>query len=102
MITVYTKNYCPYCVQAKKQLESMGFEYEEINIETDAESRSWLIKQGHRTMPQIYYQGRLLVEGGASGLAKLTEDEVSFKMGVIDFDVNDVNNMDIDFKNIKL
>ena len=88
MITVYTKNYCPYCVQAKKQLESMGFEYEEINIETDAESRSWLIEQGHRTMPQIYYQGKLLVEGGASGLAKLTEDDIRTRIGEFGFDTN--------------
>jgi len=96
MITVYTKDFCPFCVQAKKQLDTMGFEYKEINIEADAKTRNWLIEQGHRTMPQIYYQGKLLVEGGAQGLAKLTEEEVSYKMGVIDFDVNDINNFDFD------
>jgi len=81
MITVYTKNYCPYCVQAKNQLDTMGFEYKEINIENDAESRAWLIEQGHRTMPQIYHNGKLLVEGGASGLAQLTEDDIRTRIG---------------------
>ena len=66
----------------------MGFEYEEINIETDAESRAWLIEQGHRTMPQIYHNGKLLVEGGASGLAKLTKDDIRTRIGEFGFDTN--------------
>ena len=75
-------------MQAKKQLDTMGFEYEEINIETDAESRAWLIEQGHRTMPQIYHNGKLLVEGGASGLAKLTKDDIRTRIGEFGFDTN--------------
>ena len=66
----------------------MGFEYEEINIETDPQSRAWLIEQGHRTMPQIYHNGKLLVEGGAQGLAKLTEDEIRTLTGEFDFDIS--------------
>ena len=86
MITVYTKDFCPFCVQAKKQLDTMGFEYEEINIEADASTRNWLIEQGHRTMPQIYHNDKLLVEGGAQGLAKLTEDDIRTRIGEFDFD----------------
>ena len=88
MIIVYTKDFCPFCVQAKKQLTDMGFEYEEINIETDAKTRNWLIEQGHRTMPQIYHNGKVLVEGGAQELAKLTEDEIRTRMGEFDFDID--------------
>jgi len=88
MIIVYTKDFCPFCVQAKKQLTDMGFEYEEINIETDAKTRNWLIEQGHRTMPQIYHNGKVLVEGGAQELAKLTEDEIRIRMGEFDFDID--------------
>ena len=88
VITVYTKDFCPFCVQAKKQLTDMGFEYEEINIETDAKTRNWLIEQGHRTMPQIYHNGTVLIEGGAQELAKLTEDEIRTRMGEFDFDIS--------------
>ena len=69
----------------------MGFEYEEMNIETDGETRNWLIEQGHRTMPQIYHNGKVLVEGGAQELAKLTEDEIRTRMGDMgefDFDIS--------------
>ena len=87
-ITVYTKDFCPYCVQAKRQLDTMNFEYEEINIEADAKTRNWLIEQGHRTMPQIYHNGKLLVEGGAQGLAKLTADDLRTRIGEFDFDIS--------------
>ena len=87
MITVYTKDFCPFCVMAKKQLADMGFEYEEINIEADAETRNWLIEQGHRTMPQIYHNGKLLVEGGAQGLQRLSEDDIRTRMGETKFDI---------------
>jgi glutaredoxin len=32
MLTVYSKNDCPYCVRTKQLLESKGIEYTEINI----------------------------------------------------------------------
>ena len=72
---------------AKKQLADMGFEYEEINIEADAKTRNWLIEQGHRTMPQIYHNGKLLVEGGAQGLQLLSEDDIRTRMGETKFDI---------------
>jgi glutaredoxin len=75
-------------VQAKKQLADMGFEYEEINIETDGDTRRWLIEQGHRTMPQIYHNGKVLVEGGAQELAKLSKDDINTALGNFDFDIS--------------
>ena len=87
-LTVYTKDFCGYCVMAKRQLTAMNIEFEEVNIELDTEIRTWLIEQGHRTMPQIYWKGELFVENGAQGLEKLTEDQIRTKMGEIDFDVS--------------
>ena len=75
-------------MQAKKQLDTMGFEYEEVNIETDGDTRRWLVEQGHRTMPQIYHNGKVLVEGGAQELAKLSKDEINTAMGNFDFDIS--------------
>ena len=70
MITVYSKNNCPYCVQAKNLLTLKGIEYQEIKIDEDSEAREFVLGEGHRTVPQIYQDGKLLVEGGYQGLAR--------------------------------
>ena len=56
---------------AKQYLETNGFEYEEIRVDTNPEVRQFLISEGHRTMPQIYHKGKLLVEGGGQALVQL-------------------------------
>lgn len=76
MITLYSKTVCPYCVNAKNYLKSKNIEFREINIEQDAEAREFILAEGHRTVPQIYYGGRLLIEGGWTGLSKMSADEI--------------------------
>jgi glutaredoxin 3 len=74
MITVYSKNNCPYCVQAKNLLKLKGVEFEEIRIDQDSEAREFVLGEGHRTVPQIYQDGKLLVEGGYQGLSKQSNE----------------------------
>jgi glutaredoxin len=70
MITVYSKKHCPFCDQAKALLKLKGIEFEEIKIDESSEAREFIVGEGHRTVPQIYQDGKLLVEGGFQGLAK--------------------------------
>lgn len=77
MITVYSKKNCPFCDQAKALLKLKGKEYTEIKIDEDAQAREFVLAQGHRTVPQIYKDDVLLVEGGFQGLKTLTEDQWS-------------------------
>jgi glutaredoxin 3 len=70
MVTVYSKNNCPFCVQAKNLLRLKGVDYTEVKIDEDASAKDFILAEGHRTVPQIYKDGRLLVEGGYQGLAK--------------------------------
>jgi glutaredoxin 3 len=70
MITVYSKNNCPFCVQAKNLLKLKGVDYTEIKIDEDASAKDFVLAEGHRTVPQLYKDGKLLVEGGYQGLAK--------------------------------
>ena len=74
MLTVYSKNHCPYCDKAKYLLEQKGIQFEEIKIDETPEAREFVLSEGHRTVPQIYKDGKLLVDGGYQGLAKQQED----------------------------
>ena len=73
MLTVYSKNDCPYCVRTKQLLESKGIEYTEINIEYDPESRQMLVDKGLRSVPKIFH-GYELIPGGFNGLAKQSNE----------------------------
>lgn len=80
MLTVYSKTICPYCVQAKNFLKNKNINFKEINIEQDAQAREFIMSQGHRTVPQIYFNGELFVEGGWQGLSKMSPEEIIDKI----------------------
>lgn len=69
MLTVYSKNNCPFCVRAKQLLESKSVQYTEVNIEYDQDARQMLVDQGLRSVPQIFH-GYELIPGGFEGLSK--------------------------------
>ena len=73
MITVYSKNNCPFCDRAKALLESKGIEYKTINIEEQPEHRETLVDLGLRSVPQIFKDG-VLLPGGYQGLAGKDEE----------------------------
>ena len=75
-LTVYSKTVCPYCVQAKNYLKNSNIEFEEINIEDTPQAREYIMQAGHRIVPQIYYNGKLFVDGGWQGLSKLSREEI--------------------------
>ena len=74
MITVYSKNNCAFCVQAKNLLTNKGIEFQEVKIDEDNAARVFVLAEGHRTVPQIYQDGKLLVEGGFTGLRKQSDE----------------------------
>ena len=70
---VWSKNQCPYCVQAKALLESRGIEYEERNIENGWDREDLLAAvPGARTVPQIFLDEELV--GGFTELRKRLTD----------------------------
>ena len=66
---VWSKDACPFCVQAKALLEARGIEYEERNV-----SKNWTREQlleavpTARTLPQIFLDDELI--GGFTELRK--------------------------------
>jgi glutaredoxin 3 len=52
---VWSKNQCPFCVQAKALLESRGIDYEERNVQEDWTKEQLLAAvPTARTLPQIF------------------------------------------------
>ena len=76
MLTVYSKNHCPFCDQAKALLNSKSIPFTEVKIDEDADARAFIVGEGHRTVPQIYKDGALFVSGGFNGLRQLNEDQL--------------------------
>jgi glutaredoxin 3 len=66
---VWTKDACPYCVQAKALLEQQGIDYEEKRIGVDY-TREQLLEAvpTARTVPQIFLDGTHV--GGFTELKK--------------------------------
>jgi glutaredoxin 3 len=71
---VWSKDACPYCVQAKQLLTSKGIEYEERNIMQGTWTKEQLLEAvpTARTLPQIFLNGEYV--GGFTELrTKLTQ-----------------------------
>ena len=79
MIQIYSTSWCPACVSSKKLLDTLGYKYEEINIEDKKMTREDLHKiTGGRTVPQIIIHGTSM--GGFDELVKLNQDRKLDKM----------------------
>jgi glutaredoxin 3 len=55
-VEIYTWTTCPYCIRAKKLLDSKGVKYTEYNIIGDDGARAKMVERtgGPRTVPQIF------------------------------------------------
>lgn len=72
-ITIYTKDYCPYCDSAKELLRDIGAEYEEIDITKTPEVVFELVeKSGLMTVPQIFVGEKCL--GGYDDVSRLHQE----------------------------
>ena len=73
MLTIYSKENCPFCTRAKTLLEQKGVKFTEVRVDLLPEARQFIMDAGHRSVPQIYKDGVLFVEGGYTGLSKLDD-----------------------------
>ena len=51
-----------------------------MNIQEDDAARERMLAMGLRTVPQIFIGDELFVEGGYSGLIKLSDDDLQVKL----------------------
>jgi len=70
-IEVYSTHICPWCVRAKSLLQSMGLDYEDIDISLDEDrAREMVERSGRRTVPQIFINNESI--GGFDELSQLS------------------------------
>ena len=63
-VTVYTTDFCGYCLRVKSLLERQGIAYTEVNVADHPGLREKLLEMsGRRTLPQVYVGERFV--GGA-------------------------------------
>jgi glutaredoxin len=51
-----------------------GVEFEEVKVDEVPTAREFMISEGHKAVPQIYKDGKLLVAGGFQGLARQNQE----------------------------
>jgi len=55
-VTIYTREFCPYCSRALKLLKQKGVKFDQIKAGMDAQKKAEMVKRsnGGRTFPQIF------------------------------------------------
>ncbi len=71
-VTIYTKNYCPYCKRAKALLDRKGVTYDEIDVTYDERLQAEMMERSQRrTVPQIFFGDQHI--GGNDDLVALDQ-----------------------------
>jgi mycoredoxin len=75
-VTMYTTDWCGYCVRLKKLMEREGITFAEVNIEHDAQAADLVMQAngGNRTVPTL-----LFADGSA--LTNPSIDQVKAQLG---------------------
>ncbi len=72
-VKLYVTHHCPYCISAKKILESKRLPYELFDLTHKPEELAELKMKAHwKTVPQIFVDSRFV--GGYTDLTKLEDD----------------------------
>lgn len=83
-VTIYTTRFCPYCVRAKRLLDSKQVNYHEIPVDSDQEQRQIMMQRSQRhTVPQIFIDDQPI--GGCDELYDLeAAGELDQRLGLSD------------------
>ncbi|MBU1293695.1 MAG: glutaredoxin 3 [Gammaproteobacteria bacterium] len=73
-VTIYSSDYCPFCVRAKQLLTAKGVAFNEIRVDGERELRQEMMeKSGRHTVPQIWIGEQHI--GGCDDLYALEREQ---------------------------
>lgn len=70
MLTIYSKNNCIKCKQAKAFLETTTVDFREINIDNDKTSFDLIVEKGFQALPVFELNGEFFSFNSISDLAE--------------------------------
>jgi mycoredoxin len=75
-VTMYTTNWCGYCMRLKKLMQREGIDFAEVNIEVDEGAAELVMKAngGNRTVPTLVF-------ADGSALTNPSIDQVKAQLG---------------------
>lgn len=60
-VVIYTTRFCPFCIRAKRLLDSKGVQFENIDVGNNPSLWKKMEKlSGQNTVPQIFVDGQAL------------------------------------------
>lgn len=79
-VTIYSSNYCPFCIRAKQLLSAKGVDYKEISVDGQPKVRAEMTRLagGLTSVPQIWIDGTHV--GGCDELMTLERSGKLAKM----------------------
>ncbi|ADZ92761.1 glutaredoxin 3 [Marinomonas mediterranea] len=73
-VTIYSSDYCPFCVRAKQLLDMKNVSFNEINVDGNRTLRQEMMeKSGRHTVPQIWIDNHHV--GGCDELFALEREQ---------------------------
>jgi glutaredoxin 3 len=73
-VTIYSSDYCPFCVRAKQLLTAKNVTFNEIRVDGERELRQEMMeKSGRHTVPQIWIGKQHI--GGCDDLYALEREQ---------------------------
>jgi len=81
MLTIFSKPNCPNCDSAKNYLTAMDIQFATKDITRDPLAHSFLVKEGHRSVPQIYNENELFCN--YNELIAKTKEQINEMIGDI-------------------
>ncbi|HBF91478.1 MAG TPA: glutaredoxin 3 [Hyphomonas atlantica] len=82
-VTIYTRQFCPYCTRAVSLLKSKNVEFNEIDAGMDAQKKAEMVERsgGGRTFPQIFIADQHI--GGCDDMMALeAQSALDTKLGL--------------------
>jgi mycoredoxin len=75
-VTMYTTQWCGYCVRLKKLMQREGIQFAEVDIENDAQAADLVMQAngGNRTVPTLLFTN-------GTALTNPSIDEVKAQLG---------------------